>query len=285
MTLIHKSLFGIALLAGCIAGEVKGSACVWKVTDQAGAVLYLGGSVHALRPVDYPLPSAYTRAFDASDRLVFEMDPNDFEASSKEFGKAGRYPKGDSLKNHVDPRTYQYLRRFFAARGVPEEKFSTFRAWFIDVVLSAPPPEYFNLGVERFLVKKARSAKKPMGGLESVKEHNLVFEGLTDQQSEMALLLFFIHAGAKDGGGAKLIDYWKRGEVDGIAQHMRESYRDFPGFYDRLITARNQKWLPKIDTYLASKQKYFVVVGAAHMGGPNGLMALLRERGYKVEQL
>ena len=44
---------------------------------------------------------------------------------------------------------------------------------------------------------------------------------------------------------------------------MRESYRDFPGFYDRLITARNQKWLPKIDTYLASKQKYFVVVGVS----------------------
>ena len=94
------------------------SACVWKVTDPNGGTLYLGGSVHALRPTDYPLPVAYNRAFDASSRLVFENDP---KASSQEFSyvlKAGQYAKGDSLKNHVDPRTYDYLRRFFALRNV-----------------------------------------------------------------------------------------------------------------------------------------------------------------------
>ena len=114
-------------------------------------------------------------------------------------------------------------------------------------MLSAPPTEYFNLGVDRFLAGRARSASKPISGLESVKEHNRVFEGLTDRESEMVLLLFFINAGREDGGGASMIANWRRGDVDLVANRMRESYRDFPAFYQRLIIARNQNWIPKID--------------------------------------
>jgi uncharacterized protein YbaP (TraB family) len=245
----------------------------------------LAGSVHALRPVDYPLPQAYTRALDASSRLVLEVDPKDSEADMKDLLKAGQYPKGDNLKNHVDPRTYQYLRRFFAARNVAEQKFTTFRPWLIDLMLSAPPTEYFNLGVDRFLTGRARAASKPISGLESVKEHNRVFEGLTDRESEIVLLMFFINAGQENGGGTDMIASWRRGDVDVLASKMRESYREFPTFYQRLIIARNQKWIPKIEEYLRSGQIYLVVAGAGHMGGPDGLLALLRQRGCRIDQL
>src|SRR5882724_13623254 len=80
------------------------AACVWKVTSATGNVLYLAGSIHALQSTDYPLPSAYNRAFDASERLVCEVDPKALEKSIKGVIKAREYPKGDSLKNHVDPQ-------------------------------------------------------------------------------------------------------------------------------------------------------------------------------------
>src|SRR5437773_6441020 len=87
------------------------AACVWKVTSAAGNVLYLAGSIHALQSTDYPLPSAYNRAFDASERLVCEVDPKALVESSKGLLKAGESPKGHSLKNHFDPRAYDNLRR------------------------------------------------------------------------------------------------------------------------------------------------------------------------------
>src|SRR4051794_1632384 len=88
-------------------------ACVWKVTGAGGRVLYLGGSVHALQSRDYPLPAAYNRAFDLSERLVFEDDPDINSSQAKRFLKGMEYPKGDNLKNHIDPRTYDYLKRVF----------------------------------------------------------------------------------------------------------------------------------------------------------------------------
>ena len=79
------------------------SSCVWKVTGPGGGTIYLGGSVHALRSSGYPLPAAYNRAFDASSRVVFEDDPKAASKEAKELLRSGTYPKGDTLKNHVDP--------------------------------------------------------------------------------------------------------------------------------------------------------------------------------------
>jgi len=66
---------------------------------------------------------------------------------------------------------------------------------------------------------------------------------------------------------------------------IHDGFRDFPSLGERILDRRNRNWIPKIENYLHSGQTYFVVIGAAHIGGPNGLLALLRSRGCKIEQL
>jgi uncharacterized protein YbaP (TraB family) len=264
------------------------AASVWKVTSESGNVLYLAGSIHALKSTDYPLPSAYNRAFDASDRLVCEVDPKALEESSKGLLKAGEYPKSDSLKNHVDPRTYDYLRRLFKLMNVPENKFARYRPWFLSLMLQEPALRGMSetLGVEEFLMRRARSNAKPVLGLESAREHADIFLGLTDRQSEAMLLIMFIPAERGNGSaGDALAEAWRRGDADADTRVFMDGFRDFPSLADRLLTNRNRKWIPKIEGYLRSGKTYFVIAGAAHMGGPNGVLALLRARGCRIEQL
>jgi uncharacterized protein YbaP (TraB family) len=263
------------------------SACVWKITGPNGGTVFLGGSIHALRGTDYPLPPAYNRAFDSSARLAFEVDLKALSDSSKSVIKLGQYPKGDSLKNHVDPRTYDYVRRVFALLKVPEGKFAQFRPWMLVLMLESPGLHGLsgNLGVDEFLERRARANSKPMSGLESVREHTEVFSTLSDRQSEALLLLTFIPHEHASEESARLMNAWRRGDVDTLTGMMRDSFRDFPAFGERLIGARNRRWIPKIEGFLRSGKTYFVVVGAAHMGGAEGLLALLKVRGYRVEQL
>jgi uncharacterized protein len=275
------SALALFCLLPCRAGALS---CVWKVTGPGGGTMYLGGSVHALRNSDYPLPAAYNRAFDASSRIVFENDPKAGSRETKELLRAGTYPRGDTLKNHVDPRTYAYIRRFFALVNVPETEFAKYRSWLLNVLLSSPSHENWQLGVERYLERRAAAKSKPVSGLESTKEHNAFFVDLNDRESEALLLILFINA-AREGPGANMITAWRRGDVDTLNRMLRESFQDFPSLARRLIDARNQNWIPKIDGYLRSGQTYFVVVGAGHMGGPNGLLALLKARGCQFEQL
>jgi hypothetical protein len=199
--------------------------------------------------------------------------------------KAGQYPTGDNLKNHVDPRTYDYLRRVFAILKVPEEQFAKLRPWYLALRLHLTGARGFSssFGVESFLVRRALANSKPVSGLESLREHMEVYSGLSDRQSEAVLLLTFIPD--RQTGGADLIAAWRHGDADILARATREAYRDFPTMGERLLGARNRAWIPKIEGYLQSGQTYFVVAGAAHMGGSDGVLALLRNRGYKIEQL
>ena len=270
------------VISGLVAGA--DAASVWKVTNPNGGTLYLGGSIHALRSTDYPLPSAYNRAFDASTRLAFEADPEELRGLGKSFLKSGQYPKGDSLKNHVDPRTYDYLRRFFGLLKIPEEKFAKLRPWFLAALLQAPQLHGLSpdLGVEGFLARRARANSKPISGLESSREGIEIFSGLTDRQSEALLLLTFIPV---EQGAPRMGQAWRQGDADSLTRLVMDSFHDFPSLGERIVGARNRNWIPKIEGYLRSGRTYFVVVGAGHMGGRDGLLSLLRARGFQIEQL
>jgi uncharacterized protein YbaP (TraB family) len=281
---LRRLLFVCAIIAGCVGQVAQAASCVWKATSPGGGTVFLAGSVHALRSSDYPLPAPYQHAFDSSSRLVFETEPKSMEAASKGLSKAGQYGKGDNLKNHVDPRTYAYLKRYFTLRGVPEEKFNTYRPWLIAAMLEAAPKENFNLGVERYLQKKAAAAHKSIESLESIQEHMAPFIDLTERESEALLLIHFINLARPDLAGHDLLGAWRRGDANALAAMMRDAYREFPEFGDRLLGQRNRRWIPKIDGYAKSGEVYFVVAGAAHFGGNDGVVALLRSRGYTVEQ-
>jgi uncharacterized protein YbaP (TraB family) len=287
-TFSSRLIFVFALAIGFMASETaKGAACVWKVSGPNGGTLYLGGSVHALKGSDYPLPSAYNHAFDASTRLVFEDDPKELAAESAYFVKAAVYPKGDSLKNHVDPRTYDYVRRVFKLMGVSEEKFSRYRPWALVVFLQSPGLHGLSneLGIEGFMLRRARANSKPVSGLESTQEHIQVFSGLTERQSEALLLITFIPRTDGKESWPRMVDAWRHGDAETLTRVTYNGFRDFPAMGERLLSARNRNWIPKIEGYLQSGQTYFVVAGAAHMGGADGVLALLQSRGYKIEQL
>ncbi|MGZ5004286.1 MAG: TraB/GumN family protein [Chthoniobacterales bacterium] len=277
----------IALSAIGAATESRAAtACVWKVTAPDGKIAYLGGSVHALQKNDYPLPAAYTRAFDASSRMALEVDAKALTEASKALEKEGNYRHGDSLKNHVDPRTYAYMRKLFGLMGVPEETLRQCRPWYIVYMLQTISTHHSlpEVGVDEFFMKRAAKRKTPIVGLESFEEHARVYSGLTDRESEILLLVTFIPS-SDTGGKDDIMKAWRRGDADALAAIMQRESAEFPAFNDRLLGARNRAWVPKIENFLESGQTYFVLVGAGHFGGSNGLLALLRAKGYQIEQL
>ena len=277
-------LFSVALCLASGHAEAA-SGCVWKVTAPSGGTLFLGGSVHALRSTDYPLPSGYNRAFDASSRVALEIEPKALQAMSNGLLKAGTYPTGDSLKNHVDPRTYDYLKRLFGLLKIPESKFSRYRPWLLVFLLESGAQGFSSdLGVDEFITNRARANGKAIIGLESAGEHSGVYSGLTDRQSEALLLVSLIPSSAS-GVSDRILGAWRRGDVDALARGTHSDYADFPAFADRLLGQRNRRWMPKLEGFLKSGQTYFVVVGAAHLGGGDGLLALLKARNFKLEQL
>jgi uncharacterized protein YbaP (TraB family) len=229
------------------------------------------------------LPPPYNRAFDLSSRIVFEDDGKASPFTVRRFMKSGEYPKNDSLKNHIDPRVYDYLRRVFAVWKVPENEFAKLRPWALVMWFTSLGTN--SLGVEYFLRNRAEVNHKPIEGLESFREHAQIISGLNDEQAQVVLLSGFVSQSSGTEKGQQILAAWRAGDVDTIERGMRSGFRDLPSFYQRLIIDRNHSWIPKIEGYLKGRDTCFVVAGAGHMGGPDGVLALLKTRGYKIEQL
>ena len=82
-----------------------------------------------------------------------------------------------------------------------------------------------------------------------------------------------------------IIEAWKSGDADVLDTILLKSFKDYPGVHKRLIVDRNKNWLPKIESLLGQKENVMIIVGAAHLVGKDGVIAVLKQRGYQVEQL
>ncbi len=283
--LVAGACLWLAGLSGA-AESAPASSCVWKVTSPEGHTLYLAGSIHVLRREDYPLPASYDQALAASAGVAFETD---LIAMSQDGGetlkRAALLPKNVTLRDKVDPRTYAYVMRVASQvkGGEPEKQLDHLRPWAIAMQLTAPGFEGVSSshGVELYVLSKARAAHKATTGLVPLKQHIAVFGAMSDTDGEIYLLREFIHLDTRSEEFKRTVAAWKRGDAEG----MWRDFSDTPTIRQRLLTDRNVSWMPKIEGFLRSGKTWMVVAGAAHMGGPEGLPALLQARGYRVEQM
>ena len=272
--------------------------CVWRVTN-ATAPFYLVGTLHALSSNDYPLPAGYNQALHDSQRLLFEIKPDPKSDFSKKLARASAYPKGDDIRRHVHPKTWQILGVNFKAANLLgrsfrigdvylEQGMPQLRPWaiaFIFYGIRGYSDVYSRLGVDNHLAFEAKRAHKELAGLESDDEHIEVLRGMNDVESELILLDAIVHRDTKSADYKQARDAWKRGDAAALwAEHQRFRNLD-PGADVRLLDLRNVKWVPRIRAEINSGKPTSIVVGAGHMLGPNGLISLLQRNGYKFEQL
>jgi uncharacterized protein YbaP (TraB family) len=70
-----------------------------------------------------------------------------------------------------------------------------------------------------------------------------------------------------------------------LAELLLTELKEYPRLYRVLVVERNQRWLKRIEGYLTQRGQVMVIVGAAHMAGPDGLLEALRKRGHTVAKL
>lgn len=290
----------VSLVAGCLvatAFTARANCFVWKVTNTK-APCYLVGTIHSLSSSDYPLPKPYIQALDDSKRLVFECHFDPTGDYSKRFDKAMSYPATDGVQRHVHPKTWEIISTKFSQHSMIGQDawlgqvylrngIQQLKAWGIAWCFYGIPG-YSDLnadGVDDYLFRKAKMAGKERDGLETEDEHIEVLRGLNDIESELVLLEAWTYREKWRGENKADREAWKRGDTTAIWKSEQRMRNLNPGADVRLLDMRNVKWIPKIRADFDSGVPTSIVVGCAHMLGPNGLVSLLQRNGYKFEQL
>ena len=257
----------------------------------ATSPLYLFGTFHLLPQHLRWLDGPVLNAVHGSTRLVFELTPKDASGpdAQKLMAAKGQLPAGKSLKAMLDADTYAKIVKQLAGAGLPEASAEHVQPWFAAMLsmIGQVQKQGFDgaEGADRVLQSAIITKSKTVLGLETMAEQIELFAGL-DEATQVELLKQTLGDAEMDPKKlAELLDAWKSGADALLDKNMLSELRGYPKLYDRLLKNRNQRWLPMLEAFTKQPGASFVAVGAAHLVGPDGLVALLRADGYKVIKL
>lgn len=270
--------------------QVFAASPVWMV-EKSGSRLYLAGSVHFLSDADYPLPAAFETAYSRSQVVVFETDIQQIQspAGSQRVLQRLSYAAGGSLREDVSDSTYGALEAFFSQRGMSMAQVDGFRPGMVAMLISVIELQQLGLagdGVDVYYYNRALGDKRQLLQLEGLDEQIDFLANMGKGREDELLNYTLREATSIASLMSSVKKSWRNGNLDGLDSLVVEPMvQDFPRIYENLLVRRNRNWLPRLEKMLADDSVEFVVVGAAHLVGKQGLLSLLEKRGYRVEQL
>ncbi|MEM8498776.1 MAG: TraB/GumN family protein [Pseudomonadota bacterium] len=264
------------------------------VSDKGSVYLY--GSVHLMKKNAYPLNPKILAAFAASDNLVLEVDINAIPAETlqREFRQRGMYADSSTLAQTLSADTLASARSVLQSRGLTLDNYQSLKPWLFEQTLINQEMLLYGFdpesGIDSYFDQKARAQGKTILQLETL-EQQLTLLSETALPIQEASLRYTLEALKERVVQQQLNDLvvdWMQGDVDELYDYMMEPLQDYPElapFLAALFDERNEAMSQKIERWMDEGGDYFVVVGAGHLGGANGVVNLLRSRGYTLQQL
>jgi uncharacterized protein YbaP (TraB family) len=277
------------LLLGATLGAQTGKSFMWKVEGEGGSA-YLLGSLHVLTPEWYPLNATINKAFAESKVLVEEVDIDETSDPAQMMSALMKamLTDGKTLDQVIAPDVYAEVKRRAEKSGLPMMAIQRMKPWLVAITLMAPTlqaagfkPE---LGVDRHFYDRALVLGMKRQALETLAYQLDRFDSLSLKLQEDLLKTTMEDLDTEVSSVKEMAQAWAFGNVAAMEKMTLTALQESPELYKLLLLERNHNWMPHVETCLKQNAGCFIVVGAAHLVGPDGLPTLLSKKGYKVTQ-
>jgi len=265
---------------------------MWKVSSKTNSAFLLG-SVHLGDKSLYPLPSVIEDAFAVSSVLIVEVDTTkvDREQMKQIMLSLGNYPEGDGLFKHISPETRAKLETFLGGYDIPVEAFAQYRPWMVGLTVTMLPLMKAGLnpgdGVDMYFL--GRAGNKHVEQLEDAEQQIRLLAQFPETASDSNLSRCITQAASTNERYASIASLWSQGAADKLDKLMEswsvDEGKEEKAFSHRIREERNPPMTGRLEKCLQSSlEKCFMVVGAAHVVGSEGILKQLQAHGYHVEQ-
>ncbi|TPG15378.1 TraB/GumN family protein [Sphingomonas oligophenolica] len=258
---------------------------LWVVRDQ-DTTIYLFGTIHVLKPGMTWFDEAVKKAFDASSEVKLELVmPDQSEMQKLVMATGVAAPGTPPLTQRLPADKRAAYAKAVTDLGLPANALDIYKPWLAATQLSIAPLGKLGYdaenGPEQVITAAAKTAGKPVTGLETAAQQLGYFSGL----SEPAQLQFLTSTVDELPTLAKtmsdMVDDWAEGKPDALAKEMNDSLKDSPEVAKTLLVDRNQRWATWIKARMAQPGTVFIAVGAGHLAGRDSVQAQLAKLGVK----
>jgi uncharacterized protein YbaP (TraB family) len=279
-----------AVLPFIAAWLITGSALalpLWEITGTRNHVLLLG-SIHTLRPSDYPLDPAIAAALDEADVVYMELDMDDLDpaASAGTIATLAHDPRGRQLPELLGPAAWSSAMEQGQKVGLDLAALAPFEPWYAAVVITQLRLAQLGFdqsrGVESHIVTSAGKSGKEIRGLETLESQLKTLDALSPAAQRTFLELTLEEAASIGDDVDDMIAAWKSGDSPALEREMLDSVRKQPEVYRNLIVKRNEAFSRTIADLADDSQDYLVVVGTLHLVGADSVLNMLARGGLKT---
>lgn len=256
----------------------------WKVSGNGlQSPTYILGTIHILCKEDIVFSDVMKKALAGSDEVYFELDMDDPSVSLSMLGSM-KMSKGKTMKDLYSEADYRRLEKFCKdSLSLNIASMNQFKPFFL--VSSIYPklmPCKSISGVDQEVMKLAMSAKKPIKGLETVEFQASFFDSIPYEVQAKELLNFVDSFQTYRNYMARMSADYRSRNLNALKEMMEKTDVSYSGMQEMMVDNRNRNWVKQLQVIMHEKN-IFLAVGAGHLPGPNGLIQLLRKKGYSVE--
>jgi len=290
------SLVIAAVLVTAAGRAVAGAKPIfmWQVKSET-ATVSLVGSIHVGKPDFFPLADPFETAFAAAPVLAVEVDmadPANLQKSAALMMQKGMLPGEKTLEDCLSPELWKRMEDYAAEKDMNLALYSKLKPGLVAMimVLEEYKKQGFDpeLGIDMHFLDAAREHGKEIRELETIEAQLDLFFSIDDKLDDILMAEILDQMDDVVAMTEEMVELWKTGDVEGLDKFLQDQMGEDPAmaeFYHALLDDRNVKMVDKIDEWLKADTDIYVVVGAGHFSGQMGILSLLEDKGYKVQQM
>ena len=262
---------------------------LWRVSKVGIAQSYIFGTIHIADPRVLDLPDPVSGALARAKRYYTESFQGEREAMR--FLEAGQFDDGRRLEPLIGAGAYAKVVGMLRERQVPDDVVARLKPWAALANLTVTPEDYEKLTLDQKLVEIARARNLRVLSLEGVEEQISVFDRIP-LDTQVALLRHALdHRDELAAMVEPTIRAWMNRDLAGIhgaSMLAAERYPEVAGHYRILFqrVVENRSIVMAHRLFMPLREGgAFVAVGANHLYGAGGILALIEKQGYRVERV
>ncbi len=242
---------------------------------------YIYGTIHIT--CDASLDVNTKKALDETQQLYLELDMDDPSMMTSMMGGMSMQ-NGEKMSNLASAEDFALVDEYLTKNmGASAKMLDNLKPFMVSTMLLPGLMPCTLTSVEDELMKISKAQNEEIYGLETVEEQLAVFDKIPYQIQMDELVASVKNKFADDKLELdKMFELYEKKDLDAMLDMMDTSKNDIVAKYqDDLLNNRNANWIPKI-TKIAKEKPTFFGVGAGHLGGDHGVLALLRKSGFTV---
>jgi len=285
-TILIFSIIYLTLLNSSFAQKKNNHSLLWEITGKGlKSPSYLFGTIHAICPEDLIISELIKNKISNSDQMYLEIDMDDPSLMLNSI-QGMTMKDGSTLKKLLSEEDYKIVNNYFKDSvgfdlgRMAKAKPILISAFLYGKMLGCKMPSAFDVS----LMQEAKSQKKEIFGLETLQEQMEVLDKIPYKKQADMLVEMIKDFKKSSLELKKLLSDYKEQDLDKLYVDMQKSSDGIQDYQKDLLSVRNKKWIPIIEKQIKEKSTFFAF-GAAHLAGKDGVIQLLRKKGFKVKPI